>query len=299
MTTDLAIQTRGLTKFYGHQRGIEDLDLDVRRGEVFGFLGPNGAGKTTTIRLLLGLLHPTRGTARLLDRDAAAEGVELRRDAGYIPGDLALYANLTGRELLGFLGTLRGGVPWPDVQVLAERFDLDLARHVHDLSKGNRQKLGVVQAFMHRPALLVLDEPTGGLDPLVQEEFRTLVRETVAEGRTVFLSSHMLSEVQETADRVAIVDDGHLVVVDTVRGLTEHAVRQISLDFPGPPPLDELRRCPGVTSARGTDGSVTCDVVGALTELLAVAVRHGVIDVRTYEPDLEAAFLTYVGGDRR
>jgi ABC-2 type transport system ATP-binding protein len=290
-----AIEFRGLTKFYGRQRGIEDLRFVVDHGEVLGFLGPNGAGKTTTIRLLLGLLRPTGGAATVLGMPVAQEGVRIRAQVGYLPGDLALYERLRGEDLLELLGRMRGGVPVEAYRTLAERFDLDLRRRVGDLSKGNRQKIGVVQAFMHAPRLLILDEPTGGLDPLVQLEFHRLVREVVADGATVFLSSHVLSEVEMMADRVAIVNDGRLIVVDSVAGLRERAARRVKLDFPvAPPPA--LAAAPHVRSVEVDGRTATCLVVGPIGGLLKIAVDHGVIDVHSHDPELEDAFLAYVTG---
>jgi ABC-2 type transport system ATP-binding protein len=204
------IEIQGLTKFYGRNRGVADLAFSVEAGEVFGYLGPNGAGKTTTIRLLLDLIRPTRGTARLFGLDARRDGTAARRRIGYLPGELALDPRMTGRNALGLLGRLRGPVDWPEVQRLAERLGCDLSRRVGALSHGNRQKLGLIQAFMHRPELLVLDEPTLGLDPLVQHEFYLMVEEARAAGRTVFISSHVLPEVERLCDRVAIIRAGRL-----------------------------------------------------------------------------------------
>ena len=289
------IHTRGLTKFYGHQRGIEDLDLQVEPGEVFGFLGPNGAGKTTTIRLLLGLIRPTRGGAEVLGLDLRRQGVEIRTRVGYLPGDLALYDRMRGHDLLEFLGRMRGDVPASAYRSLAERFELDLQPRVRELSKGNRQKLGVVQAFMHSPDLLILDEPTSGLDPLVQLEFQRLVRQTVVRGASVFLSSHVLTEVEQMADRAAIVDHGRLLVVDSVDALRTRAARRVELDFVVAPPAD-LATAPGVQSVEVRGPTAVCTVRGPITGLLKMAVDHGVIDVHTHDPDLEDAFLGFVSG---
>jgi ABC-2 type transport system ATP-binding protein len=296
--TTTALRTRGLSKFYGDQRGIEDLDLTVRAEEVFGFLGPNGAGKTTTIRMLLGLIRPTRGDATILGEPLRFGPVVMRAEIGYLPGDLALYERMTGEQLLDYVARLRGGVPPSRYRSLADRLALDLSRRVGDLSRGNRQKVGVVQAFMHWPRLLILDEPTSGLDPLVQKEFQSLVREAVDFGATVFLSSHVLAEVEQLADRVAIVNDGRLVVVDTVDGLRERATKRVELDFAGTPPAD-LASATGVRSVEVRGDTAVCTVAGPVGSLLAVAVAHGVVDVHTHDPDLEDAFLGYVTGGTR
>jgi ABC-2 type transport system ATP-binding protein len=290
----MALRLQGLTKYYGSQRGIEDLTLDVNPGEVFGFLGPNGAGKTTTIRMILGLLHPTRGSGQVLGLDIVNDSVRLRAQVGYLPGDLALYDRMQGRDLLEFVGRMRGGVPARGYEDLADRMQLDLGRRIKDLSRGNRQKVGVIAAFMHAPRLLVLDEPTSGLDPLVQQEFQALVRETVESGSTVFLSSHVLAEVEEMADRVGIVVQGRLAVVDSVDRLRERAARRIELDFPAGPP--DLSGAPGVQRVDVRGPTATCWVVGSAGPLLKLAVDHGLVDVHTHDPDLEDAFLGYVTG---
>jgi ABC-2 type transport system ATP-binding protein len=219
--------------------------------------------------------------------------VQIRARIGYLPGDLSLYQRMRGRDLLAYLARLRGGVDPSASDALAERLRLDLDRRVRDLSMGNRQKLGVVQAFMHSPELVILDEPTVGLDPLVQREFQHLVRETVNRGATVFLSSHVLTEVEDMADRVGIVADGRLVVVDTVDHLRERAVRKVELDFPVAPP-PQLASAPGVVSMEVRGPTATCLVAGPLTRLLKVAVDHGVVDLHTHDPDLEQAFMGFV-----
>lgn len=288
-----ALRMRGLTKYYGDQCGVEDLHLEVRSGEVFGFLGPNGAGKTTTIRMLLGLIYPTRGEAWILGTELASDAIGIRARVGYLPGDLALYDRMLGEELLAFLARMRGGIEPARYRSLAERLELDLSRRISDLSRGNRQKIGVVQSFMHRPRLLILDEPTSGLDPLVQLEFRRLVREAAADGATVFLSSHVLTEVEQMADRVGIVNQGRLVMVDTVDGLRERATKRVELDFPARPPT-VLASAPGVRAVEIHGDTAVCTVAGPVGALLAMAVGHGVLDVHTHDPDLEDAFLSYV-----
>ena len=293
-----ALELQRLTKRYGKQIGIEDLDLTVPRGEVFGFLGPNGSGKTTTIRLLLGLIHPTSGNSRILGQDCRRAGPGVRASVGYIPGDLATYDRMRGRQFLAYLGRLRGGVAPENYEDLADRFHVDLNRRLRELSKGNRQKVGVIQAFMHRPAILILDEPTSGLDPLVQQEFQELVRQTVAEGATVFLSSHVLAEVEQMADRVGVVKEGHLVAVDSVDALRERAARLVELDFPAAPP-EALRTADGVRSVLFRGATAECMVTGGIGPLLKVAVDHGVVDVHTHDPDLEDSFLGIVAGGER
>ena len=222
----------GLTKTFGRHRGVEDLRFEVAEGEIFGFLGPNGAGKSTTIRMLTGLSHPTAGAGTVFGLDPIGDAVAVHRRIGYLPGELALHPRLTGREHVDFAARARGMHDRTLLDQLVERFQVDLARPVRTLSKGNRQKVGIVLALMHRPELLVLDEPTSGLDPLMRDEFERLLRETVGEGRTVFLSSHELDEVQRVVDRVAIIKEGRLMVVDTVDGLRSNAPRTIEFHFP-------------------------------------------------------------------
>jgi ABC-2 type transport system ATP-binding protein len=290
------IETEALTKFYGRQRGIEQLTLGVGPGEVFGFLGPNGAGKTTTIRLLMDLIRPTSGTIRVLGYDLRQNPVPARHRIGYLPGDLELYRDMSGRELLAFLASLRPGADLRYAGQLAGRLDLDLSRHVHDLSKGNKQKLGVVQAFMHRPDLLILDEPSSGLDPLVQREFHALVRETAGTGGTVFFSSHVLDEVERVADRVGIILEGHLAVVDTVAALKSQALRVLELEFAAPVPAGPFRAVAGVRAVSAHQAFLRCEVVGPVGELMRLAAARGLVNVISHEPDLEQIFLSFTQG---
>lgn len=288
-----AIRTEGLVKTYGRNRGLAGLDLDVRTGEVYGFLGPNGAGKTTTIRLLLDLIRPTAGRARVLGLDPRADGVALRRRVGYLAGDFLVNGRQTARELLTYLGNLRGGVPRAAVDALAERLDLDTTRQIAALSRGNRQKVGLVQAFMHSPELLVLDEPTVGLDPLLQQEFVAMVREARAAGQTVFMSSHVMSEVQQTADRVGIIREGRLVAVEQVEQLRERAVRRVEIHFEEPVAVAEFAGLPGVSELT-VDGPVLhCRLDGRADALVKAAGRHTVLSLLSEEPDLEELFFTY------
>jgi ABC-2 type transport system ATP-binding protein len=225
MTDQTAIHTEGLTKHYGDVEALVDLDVDISAGEIFGFLGPNGAGKTTTIRTMLDEIRPTAGTATILGMDTHRQSVEIRKHIGYVPGDLAMYPNLTGRDTLTYFANLRGGVDWAYVDELAERLDADLGKKVGDLSSGNRQKVGLIQAFMNRPDVLLMDEPSSGLDPLMQREFQAMMREVASNGATIFLSSHTLSEVQRVADRVGIIRHGRLIALEGVTSLRSMGLR--------------------------------------------------------------------------
>jgi ABC-2 type transport system ATP-binding protein len=293
MSTTAAIETRELVKSYGRTPALLGLDLRVEIGEVYGFLGPNGAGKTTTIRILLDLIRPTAGEVRVLGLDPARDGVELRRRIGYLPGDFVADGRQTGRQLVEHLGHLRGGVPHQRVDELAERLDLDLSRPIKALSRGNRQKVGIVQAFMHDPELLVLDEPTTGLDPLMQQTFLELVREATAAGRTVFMSSHVLSEVQRGADRAGLVRAGVLVTVESVESLRERAPRRVEAQLATPVQADEFASLPDVRDVR-VDGKVLhCRVDGSPDALVKALARHTVLDLVVDEADLEEIFLGY------
>ncbi|HEY5686530.1 MAG TPA: ABC transporter ATP-binding protein [Acidimicrobiia bacterium] len=293
MTGGPAILTEGLTKHYGDTKALIDLDLRVESGEVFGFLGPNGAGKTTMIRTILDLIRPTAGTATLLGMDSHQYAVELRNRLGYVPGDLALYPNLTGRETLTYFANLRGGVDWSYVDELAERLDSDLSKKVRDLSSGNKQKVGLIQAFMNKPELLVLDEPSIGLDPLVQQEFQAMLREVAAEGRTVFLSSHTLSEVERVADRVGIIRHGVLVVVESVETLKHKAIRRLDMEFGSPIDAAVFQQLAGVREVHGDTTFVSVSYEGSMTALLRTAMSHDLVNLESVEADLEDIFLTF------
>jgi ABC-2 type transport system ATP-binding protein len=288
-----AIETQSLSKTYPNGvRALVDLDLRVNRGEVFGYLGPNGAGKSTTIRLLLDLIRPTAGRAAIYGFDTRSNGVDSRRRVGYLPGDLRLNDRLTGREQLDSLARLRGGADAALRDQLVDRFGCILDRPIRELSKGNRQKLGVVQAFMHRPDVLILDEPTGGLDPLNQEEFRQVIRETAADGRTVFLSSHSLDEVQHTADRVGIIRSGRLIDVDSVGSLRERSLRHIEITFAAPVDPASFAGLDGVRVQSTEDGVVRLSAPeAAMDGVVKVAARHQVVDFVAEPADLEEIFL--------
>lgn len=294
--TTAAVRTDGLTKRFGDLVAVDHLDLEVRRGEVFGYLGPNGAGKSTTIRMLLDFLRPTSGTAEVLGGSPGDRAI--RRRIGYLPGDLKLDPSYTGEEVFAFYGALRGGMDTGLVGCLCERFDLDPRRRVGELSTGNRRKVGIVQAFAHRPELLVLDEPTSGLDPLLQQQFEAVVREAVADGATVLLSSHVLPEVEVLADRVGILRRGVLVAVKAIDELHHEARQRIDLHVTGPVDPAELRAVPGVVEAEVDDGVVHLAVEGSVDAVLKAAARHEVVRIVTHDADLEETFLAYYRDDQ-
>ncbi|HEU4572860.1 MAG TPA: ABC transporter ATP-binding protein [Candidatus Limnocylindrales bacterium] len=289
------IQTEQLTKSYGSHRGIVDVDLEVEGAEVFGFLGPNGAGKTTTIRILLDLIRPTAGRATVFGIETTADPVAIHRRIGYIPGEFALYDRLTGGQTLEYFANLRGGVD-PDYQrSLIERLEIDPSRRFKEYSKGNKQKIGLVIALQHRPELLILDEPTSGLDPLVQQSFYALVREAKDEGRTVFLSSHILSEVERTCDRVAIIREGRLVKVDRTEALRDLAHHQVELRFSDGVPAEAFSALPGVSDVVVDDHVLRLRVAGPITPVVQAAARYELLDFVSREPTLEETFLAQYG----
>jgi ABC-2 type transport system ATP-binding protein len=294
--TDI-IRAEHLTKRYGRHRGVEDLSFSVREGEVFGFLGPNGAGKTTTIRMLLDLIRPTSGQLDVFGVDSRRGSLEIRHRLGYLPGDLRLYERLTGEQMLAYFASLRGMTGLGDAPALIERFDLDPSRPIRTLSRGNRQKVGLVQAFMHRPALLVLDEPTVWLDPLMQESVSELVREVVADGRTVFLSSHDLPEVQRVADRVAVIREGRLALIETVDALRARAFSRVEATFGAAPPVDAFADIPGVRELRRHGAVVLFALEGSIDPLVKALARFEVVALDAHEADLEDIFLQLYRGD--
>lgn len=294
MINDAAIHTTGLSKSYGSFPALKDLDLTVHRGEIFGFLGPNGAGKSTTIRTLMDEIRPTAGSATMLGLDVHRDAVELHSRLGYLPSDVSLYPKLTGRETIRFFANLRGGHPLDHARELAERFDADLDKRVGELSTGNRQKIGLVVTFMHRPELLIMDEPNAGLDPLVQHEFHTLLRETAAEGRTVFLSSHTLSEVERVADRVGIIRKARLAAVEDVAALRAKMIRRIDLVLRDTTQAAEFEQVPGARDVTVDGNRVSLSFDGNMEDLLAVVLkRHELLDIATTEADLEEVFLAF------
>ncbi len=306
MDTQPALSIRGLTKSYGRVPALRGVDLEVGRGEIFGFLGPNGAGKTTTIRCLLDLIRPDGGTARVLGLDPQADAVAVRRRAGYLPGELSIEPNLTAERALRDLAELRGGVEWSFVRAVAGRLQLDLRMAVKNMSKGNKQKVGVVAALMGRPELLLLDEPTSGLDPLMQQEVYRLLREARAAGATVFFSSHIISEVEAIAERVAIIRDGRIAETLAPHDLVSRSVRRVRVRFGEPVStvgLAVLRGVthleahgdgdtPGTATVPGTATAITLQIEGEMDALVKALAAYPVVDLETERPSLEEIFLT-------
>jgi ABC-2 type transport system ATP-binding protein len=290
-----AIRTSRLTKDYGLGRGLFDLDLEIPAQEVFGFLGPNGAGKTTTIRCVMGMIRPTSGSAHVFGIDCLRDSVEVKRKVGYLPGDMPQFGGMRGKEVVAYFGGMRGGADPKRVRALAERFDLDLGRRFREYSSGNKQKLGIVLAFMHAPELLILDEPTGGLDPLNQQEFYQLVREARDDGATVFLSSHILSEVEHVCDRVGIVREGRLVKVAELEELHRIRVHKVELVFADGAeiPENDIRGAPGVQDVAIEGRVVTFSVHGSFEPVLRSLAGASVTNLVSHEPSLEEFFLEY------
>src|SRR5215468_11770209 len=288
-----AVRTNGLTRDYGAGRGLFDLDIEVRAGEVFGYLGPNGAGKTTTIRLLMGLARPTRGSASIFGLDCQSQAVEVKRHVGYVAGEPPQFGALRGRDVIAYLGAMAGGVDQAYVKQLSERLELDLSRRFREYSTGNKKKLLLVIAFMHRPRLLILDEPTSGLDPLNQQEFYDMVREVRQDGATVFLSSHVLSEVEHVCDRVGIIRTGRLVNISSMEQLHEIRLHRVELEFAGDVPVEAIRRADGVDGVTVENHRVHCVVRGSFEPLMAAVAGAHVINLSSHEPSLEDTFLEY------
>lgn len=291
------VEAHGLSKSYGSRRGVVELDFAVERGEVFGYLGPNGAGKTTTIRLMLDLIRPTQGRVEVFGKDVRNASVDVRRRLGYLPGDARLYERLTGGELIEYFASLRGLRDLSEARRLSSRFELDLETPIRALSRGNRQKVGIVQAFMHRPDLLVLDEPTSGLDPLMQQEFAELLRETTQDGRTVVLSSHVLPEVQRLAHRVAVIREGRLVIVDTVENLRARAPGRMEASFADLPPPGAFDDLLGVREVERRGTTVVFTLEGPADPLIKALARFEVLGLDSHEADLEDVFLHLYGRD--
>jgi len=288
-----AIETKGLTKDYGSGRGIFELDLTVNEGQVFGYLGPNGAGKTTTIKLLMGTIHATRGSATVFGLDADRDAVAVKKKVGYVPGELPQFGGWRGTEIVAYLAGIRGDVDDAEVERVAKRLDLDLSRKYREYSHGNKQKLALLMAFAHKPALLILDEPTSGLDPLHQQEFYGLVRDARARGATIFVSSHVLSEVEQICDRVGIVREGHLVTVGPIAELLGAKAHRIEIELADPSAAVLVARVPGLEQVQIEGARVSGLYRGAFDPLLAALSGQRVVSFVSREPSLEEIFLSY------
>lgn len=291
------IKTRKLTKFYRKDPGVLDLNMDVLEGEVFGYLGPNGAGKTTTIRLFLDFIRPTSGKAELFGMDSHVDGLKIREKIGYLPGELSIYSHLTGREFLGYMASFRGGADWEYVGDIASRLKSDLSKTMGSMSHGNKQKIGLIQAFMHQPELLILDEPTIGLDPLIQQEFYRMVREVKKDGRTVFLSSHIMPEVERICDRVGIIRKGRMVAVEKISNLKERRLRHFEVHFAGDVSLEAFEDVPGIRDLHVHGSILECSVSGSMDPLIKKISNYEVLNLVSHEPSLEEVFLAYYSGD--
>jgi ABC-2 type transport system ATP-binding protein len=295
-----AIRTSRLTKDYGAGRGLFDLDLKIAAQEVFGYLGPNGSGKTTTIRLLMGMIRPTSGSAWIFGLDSVRDSVAVKRKVGYLPGDVPQFGSLRGDEVVAYLAGMRGGVDHARVRSIAERFDIDLSRRFREYSSGNKQKLAILLAFMHKPELLILDEPTSSLDPLNQQQFYALLDEARNDGATIFLSSHVLSEVQRVCDRVGIVRDGRLVQLADLDELRRMQVHHVEITFVDSEVVPEaaIRDAEGVDEVAVADEHITCTVRGDFDPLLRAIGSARVADLVSTEPSLEEIFLSHFAESR-
>jgi ABC-2 type transport system ATP-binding protein len=299
VATTPAIETHRLTKDYGGLVALDSMDLRVEPGEIFGFLGANGAGKTTAIRLFLDLIRPSSGHARIFGMDCQRDSQAVRAVTGYLPGDVRLYPNLTGRQTVELIAGLRpGGVDWDDVEALASELKLDLRKRAGAYSKGNRQKLGIVMAMMHHPALLLMDEPTSGLDPMVQRTVWGMLRREADRGTCVFFSSHVMSEVEGICERVAMLRDGVLVAVEPVHQIQGRNARRIELTFAGDAPSNGDLKLDGVREIARDGSTIELEITGEFDPLLKVLARHHVSDLRTHEPSLEDLLIRYYSREK-
>ena len=291
--TESVLELEGVTVRFGGVVAVRDVSLSIREGELFGLIGPNGAGKTTTIRLLLDFIRPTIGKASVLGLDSRRDSREIRKRVDYLPGDMALYEKMTGSQLLRYLASLRGGVDWKFVDEVVQRLECDLSRPIKELSKGNKQKVGLVQAFMQRPELLLMDEPTSGLDPLIQQEFYGMVDDLRANGSTVFMSSHNIAEVERVCDRIGIIRRGTLVAVEAVQTLKERAVHQLEFHFSTAISETAFNGMPGIRDLKIFGNVLSCTMIGKPDVLLKRVAQFEVVKLVTHEPSLEDIFLSY------
>jgi ABC-2 type transport system ATP-binding protein len=291
--TGPVLELTHVTKTYGKSRGVEDVSFAVQPGTVFGFLGPNGAGKTTTISLLVDLLRPTEGNIKIFGLDSVRDSVEIRRRVGFLAGDMAMDRGLTGWQQLEYLGNLRGAFDKNYVRELAERLDCRLERKFKTLSRGNKQKVGLIAALMNKPELLILDEPTSGLDPLIQAEFNALALDHKKAGKTVFISSHVLSEVQEICDSVTFIREGKIIETKTMESLGRELPKVFALRSADKSLQALIKKLPGVSSAHGTNGHLRGEYLGDINELLKIVAKHKVKDFSVHDADLETVFMKY------
>lgn len=280
-----------LTKSYGRQISVEDISLNLKRGEVFGFLGPNGAGKSTTIRTVLNFLHPSKGSISVFGLDSVRDSVRAKRRIGYLAGDIALYDTMTGRKLLRYLASLRGGVDWTYVAELETKLAASLDKPIHTLSKGNKQKIGLIQAFMHKPDLIVLDEPASGLDPLMKQAFYDIVRDASSNGATIFVSSHDLTEVQKICHRIAFIKDGKIVATESIKQADRLGIKRYRVTFTSQPTKKQLKEIPGVHDVAMSEGHVVLSVTGNINEFIKGLSKFNVTDFDSEEVSLEELFI--------
>ena len=298
MDSSSVIETSKLTKYYGKQVGVMDLDLAVNEGEVFGYLGPNGAGKSTTIKLLLNFINPTSGSMAVFGKDPQKQSTGILGDIGYIPGEIHMYDTLSGGDHLKFQASLQGGVDWKYVKKLASRLQVDLNKPIKSLSHGNKQKIAIIAAFMHEPKLLILDEPTTGLDPLIQREFYDLVSEVNRAGSTFFISSHVLPEIERMCHRVGILKEGRLIVTEEIETLKKRAVRSLEIQFAQEVKAADLQGIKGIRELQIADNIAHCKVEGSLDLLIKQISKYEVLNLITQEADLEQVFLDYYKKDK-
>lgn len=296
---DKIIEISNLTKHYGETVAVNEVEFSVPGGEIFGYLGPNGAGKTTTIRMIMNFLKPTSGEIRVFGMDPSKEYPQIHKRIGYMNSDMKLYEHLTGNEMLLFLSNLREGVYKDNVERLSQKLDIDLSLQIRNLSRGNKQKIALIQAFMHRPELIILDEPSTGLDPLMQQQFNEIVKQARSDGSTVFLSSHILPEVEALCDRVAIIKDGFLITEERVDVLKKNSVQKFEITFSVNPPENIFQQVQGISNISIDDRVVTCSLVGAIDPLIKEAANFDVEAFKSFETDLEDIFLSYYKGSER
>jgi ABC-2 type transport system ATP-binding protein len=287
------IKLQNLTKSYGASRGIADVSIEVQKGTIFGFLGPNGAGKTTTISILVDLLRPTSGTAEIFGKNSTEHGVEIRRQIGYLAGDMELDGSLTGRQQLEYFGAIRGMYDEKYVNELAKKLESDLSKKIKQLSRGNKQKIGLISALMHKPKLLILDEPTSGLDPLIQEQFNAIILEHKKAGNTTFISSHILSEVQELCDHVAFIKEGKIIANEPITAIAQNAPYQITIVSDDTSLAAILKKLPEVHATIAKHTSFSFTYMGDITKLLKVIAKYPIVDISITKGDLESTFMDF------